>query len=308
MARDWTTPEVWTDEKAISTLRLQAISAQLTWLYEMMFAKEGSALTIASGVITVTGNEAYFKVSGESAAADDLVTINGGTDGDIIILVYDGEAITLKDTGNIDTGDYGDLLILAATGNSVVLRYDGSNWIVQTTSVNMGIGKETIYISVAGMVSEASTEPDGLEKLDFGSICHWGVPFDPDSWEFLNFGVGLPERYDGGPVSLKFAWTTKTGGATGVVRWGGGIFSKDDGDSLGSAPSSSYVNDSWIGDGKIHKTDWLDITPEGSVSDENEFLEVRILRAGANAEDTLTVDAYLLGVWVRWTSNQETDD
>ena len=38
MARDWTTPEAWTDSKAISTARLNAISTQLTWLYEMMFA------------------------------------------------------------------------------------------------------------------------------------------------------------------------------------------------------------------------------------------------------------------------------
>lgn len=139
MTRDWTNPESWTDNKAINTDRLNEISTQLTWLYEMMFAKEGTALTIASGVITVTGNEAFYKVSGQGAAADELVTINGGTDGDIIILTYDGEAITLKETGNIETGDYGDL-VMDAVGNAACLRYDGSNWLLLSTNVlNVGI-------------------------------------------------------------------------------------------------------------------------------------------------------------------------
>ncbi len=139
MTREWTTPESWADNKAINTDRLSAISTQLTWLYKMLFAKEGSALTISSGVITVTGNEAFFKVSGEGAAADDLVTINGGTDGDIIILAYDGEAITLKDgTGNLDLGDYGDL-VMNSGGDTVLVRYDGTNWVVLSTNIRQGV-------------------------------------------------------------------------------------------------------------------------------------------------------------------------
>lgn len=160
MAREWTTPESWTEEKAISATRLSAISTQLEWLYKMLFAKEGSALAISSGVITVTGNEAFFKVSGEGAAADDLVTVNGGTDGDIIILAYDGEAITLKDgTGNLDLGDYGDL-VLDAVGNIAWIRYDGTNWVLLATNVN----DKTLYGdegSALTISSGAVTVPHG---------------------------------------------------------------------------------------------------------------------------------------------------
>ena len=99
----------------------QVLAADVLKIMNILFGKEGSSLTIAAGVITVTGDEAYFKVSGESAAADDLVTINGGTDGDIKILVYDGEAITLKETGNIDLGDYSGLVLAGGVGGLAVV-------------------------------------------------------------------------------------------------------------------------------------------------------------------------------------------
>lgn len=112
----------------------QALAADVLRIMNIMFAKAGTALTISSGAITISGDEAYFKVSGEGAAADDLVTINGGTDGDVIILAYDGEAITLKDgTGNLELGDWGDL-VLDTAGNVVMLRFDGSSWVLVSSS------------------------------------------------------------------------------------------------------------------------------------------------------------------------------
>ena len=136
MAREWTTPESWAINKALSVDRLNEISTQLTWLYKMLFAKEGTAVTINSGVISVTGNEAFYKVSGESGSADELLTINGGTDGDVIILAYDGEEITVKDAdGNLKLGNYGDL-VMSQDGNIIMLRYDGSDWTLLATNVS----------------------------------------------------------------------------------------------------------------------------------------------------------------------------
>lgn len=66
----------------------------------------GSTLTIASGVVTKTTG--YHKIETEAAAAsDDLATINGGTNGDILILTAadDAHTVVVKDgTGNIITG------------------------------------------------------------------------------------------------------------------------------------------------------------------------------------------------------------
>ena len=83
--------------------------------------------TIATGVITVTSS--HCKVDTEAAAAtDDLDTINGGTDGDILYLrtVSSSRDVTCKDgTGNLRLeGDF----ILDTSQDYIHLISDGSFW------------------------------------------------------------------------------------------------------------------------------------------------------------------------------------
>ncbi len=91
---------------------------------------DGSELTIASGVITVTGN--YHTVDTESdGASDDLDTINGGVAGQILTITAADAArsVVLKDgTGNINcgaAGTPGDITIDEAE-NAVTLVYTGT--------------------------------------------------------------------------------------------------------------------------------------------------------------------------------------
>jgi hypothetical protein len=86
-----------------------------------------STLTIATGVVTQT--ESNHLIAGEGAAADDLVTISGGTAGDILILraSSDSVTITVKDgTGNIQCE--GDRALDNAF-DSMMLLFDGTNWV-----------------------------------------------------------------------------------------------------------------------------------------------------------------------------------
>jgi len=75
---------------------------------QFIMAGEPTVLTIAAGVVTVTPTKSFFYVATEaSAATDDLDTINGGVDGQIIVLhsATSAEDPTLK--------DYSDNLALA---------------------------------------------------------------------------------------------------------------------------------------------------------------------------------------------------
>lgn len=84
-----------------------------------------SNLTIASGAITVT--KSYHRVGGEGAAADDLVTINGTSQGDIVVIRRNSETITVKDaTGNLLLNG-SDCVLSAASMNIVLMNYDGTN-------------------------------------------------------------------------------------------------------------------------------------------------------------------------------------
>jgi len=85
-------------------------------------------LTISSGVIVITQN--YHRVDTEgNAASDDLDTINGGTEGFLLVLRAEDAArtIVVKDgTGNIllPGGDYH----LNDGERIIALIFDGSNW------------------------------------------------------------------------------------------------------------------------------------------------------------------------------------
>ena len=94
-------------------------------------------LTVASGVIAVTANRHYVATEG-GAGTDDLDTINGGEDGQILVLSSStsGQDVTLKDgTGNLRlAGDY----TLTAVGDTITLIYDAaaSSWFEVSRSDN----------------------------------------------------------------------------------------------------------------------------------------------------------------------------
>ncbi len=98
---------------------------------------KNAELTIASGVITVTGN--YHDVDTESdGASDDLDTINGGIDGAILILRANNSArsVVVKDaTGNIQCA--GDMT-LDNIQDTITLIYDAvqSAWLEIARSNN----------------------------------------------------------------------------------------------------------------------------------------------------------------------------
>jgi hypothetical protein len=173
-----------------------------------------------------------------------------------------------------------------------------------------GEGEDTIWIPAYSMAEQAGASPGAIETVDFGTLCHYAIPFDPSTDEFLNFLIGMPKRYDSASVHVKYLWTTKSGGSAGNVIWSCAINGIDNDDALGADPSAgvSNVTDAWIADLDAHKTAWDEVTVQGSPSDENDVLEMQVGRDADNGSDTLTVDAYLLGMWLRWTADVEMDD
>ena len=96
---------------------------------------DASELTISSGAITVTG--CFHSVDTESdAGTDDLATINGGEEGQILVLTANNAArsVVVKDgTGNIKSaGDF----TLDNSEDTIALIYTGSAWLELTRSNN----------------------------------------------------------------------------------------------------------------------------------------------------------------------------
>lgn len=94
-----------------------------------------TALTITSGIITKS--RSYHKIDTESAAAsDDLDTINGGAEGDILVIraTSSSRTVVAKDnTGNLQLA--GDCTLDNAE-DTLTLIYDGTNWLELARSGN----------------------------------------------------------------------------------------------------------------------------------------------------------------------------
>ena len=97
--------------------------------------KDRGELTVSAGSITVTGSG--HSVDTESdASTDDLDSINGGNDGDILILrtINSTRDVTCKDgTGNLRlAGDF----VLTSVTDFIMLRKVGNDWYELSRSSN----------------------------------------------------------------------------------------------------------------------------------------------------------------------------
>ena len=124
-----------------------------------------TALTIATGVVTLTNNSSSYVLDTEGAAAtDDLDTINGGQDGQIVILNSANAArniVVKHNIGNI-FNPYTTNITLDLTTDIVQLRYSSTaaKWIVVSQHVNNDF-----------LFSKAT---NGYTYLPNGLIIQWG--------------------------------------------------------------------------------------------------------------------------------------
>lgn len=111
--------------------------------------------TIATGEITYTGS--YMILDTEAAAAtDDLDTINGGTEGDVLIIrsTDDARNIVVKN-GSIKISNGLDAT-LDLVSDSMVLFFNGTNW--TTTSISLASNEANSVISLdTQIVSDAAS-------------------------------------------------------------------------------------------------------------------------------------------------------
>lgn len=128
----------------------------------------GANLTIASGAITVTHSN--HKIDTEAAAAsDDLDTITGGSDGDILVLSSVSSSRDLRLRSGIDNIFSQGHVTLAASSNRVVLIRDGGNWFVMaahTTNVNTSSGYQQNGVQVLGAQGAAVADASGGATID----------------------------------------------------------------------------------------------------------------------------------------------
>lgn len=167
-------------------------------------------LAIASGIITVDYRE-FYRLATESGLTDDLVTINGGSDGYFLTLMtaITGQTITLKTgTGNLRL--FGDS-VLSATDQSITLRYnaDISKWVE--------IARKETTAGGGGSPPAGALLQDGSVPLQGNLSVDSGVTID--GIDIGNPGDGL--AVDGVQLVIDqtfgFVWTTQHEFQAGLI-------------------------------------------------------------------------------------------
>lgn len=124
-----------------------------------------STLTIASGAVTITRTRHLIDTEG-AAASDDLETINGGAEGDVlyISIVNNARTVTVKHaTGNIYLASAADLL--ADNTNKVLkLIKTSGNW-VQTMAGGAGSGSSALELIDSDVVTGSSVASISITSI-----------------------------------------------------------------------------------------------------------------------------------------------
>jgi len=126
------------------------------------------------------------------------------------------------------------------------------------------------------------------------------LPFDASTIEYAYVDVPMPADYTGGTVLAKFYWTHPTTSTNFKVSWGlQGVAFGDD-DALDAAfGTAQYANDTGGTTNDLYISDMTSaITIAGSPA-AGKLVNWRVLRKADDAtNDTLAVDAYLIGVMI----------
>ena len=183
-------------------------------------------LTIATGVITVT--QSVHTIDGESDAADDLDTINGGSQ-EMLILIRPNNAarnITLTNSGNIITSTGFDYTI--PDNGMALLQYDGTSWRIvagggefpinndtyMTSIDNAGTGTVNMFkVNTSDEIEVGATFNIGAMDLteDSGAITVMNMPVSatPNDGDVMSIGVSI----DSNPILKLKALADGSGGA-----------------------------------------------------------------------------------------------
>lgn len=170
-------------------------------------------------------------------------------------------------------------------------------------------GKHMIPFDAAAMRGASTNGAEfGFEETATNAVMLDYLRFDASTEEYAQFKFMLPKSYDDGAITARLSWMPETA-TSGNVIWGIEAFCLGDGDATDAAwGTAQEVTDACPDTAKKQAitAETSDITIANAAAEE--MCYVRIYRKAADAGDTMTGDALLLGVELFITTDEGTDD
>lgn len=133
------------------------------------------------------------------------------------------------------------------------------------------------------------------------------LAFDATINEFAQFCVALPKSWDQGQLQARFYWSQGSGGSGSNVVWGIAAACNILGASIGGLafPAQSEVTATGSGANVLRISNWTSPFTPGNANDA--LTQFQINRNAAAGADDLSIDAWLLGVSLRYVATSSTD-
>lgn len=171
-------------------------------------------------------------------------------------------------------------------------------------------GKHTIWVPAAAMTPRTTNgAAPGSTETATNKLMLSGLDFDASTIEYAQFAIQMPESWDEGTITAKFTWKHAATTTNFGVSWGiQGVALSDDDAADAAFGTAIYANDTGGTAGDIYRSpETAAVTIAGTPS-AGDYVVFQVLRkADDGTNDTLAIDAGLLGVSVFYTIAAGTD-
>jgi hypothetical protein len=214
----------------------------------------------------------------------------------------------------IELGHVSDTTISRASAG--VIAVEGSNVLMASgagtthAAANVGQGQHTIWVPAGAMTPQTTNgAASGSLEMTTNDVMLKYLAFDASTQEFAQFSIQMPKSWNEGTIVAQFIWTHPSTTTNFGVAWELGSVAFADDDALDTAFGTEVtVTDTG---GTTHdcyiSAESSAMTVAGSPTAE-ELVYFRVTRDPANGSDNMAVDAWLLGVKLHYTTNDDTDD
>ena len=168
-------------------------------------------------------------------------------------------------------------------------------------------GKESIYVPAAAMqpTNTSGCSPLAALETTAGRPDLQYLAFDASADEYAQFALNMPNKWNLSTLSFQVSWSTPATDTDGVA-WALQAVAVSDGDSIDVAYGTAVVVSD---DAQSAANDHL-ITSESSALTiagtpaDDDLIYFQIFRDVSDGNDTMSEDAYLLGLKLYYTSDQ----
>jgi hypothetical protein len=218
--------------------------------------------------------------------------------------INDGVVTVTPTTSTIN----GASTLRLSRGMSAVIAGDGTNY---SASVKGGPAKQTIWVPATAMITRTDTAGGGPSTTTSTASTNKNVfkslDFDTTTQEFAQFTVAFPKGWDLGTVTFIPYW--KAGSGSGGVTWGVAGLASSDNDTIDTAFGTAQTSaDTFISGTVVHvgpESSAITIAGTPAIGD---IVAFQVNRTVADANDTLAVDAQLIGIKLIYNLNASSDN